>query len=156
MRTALLAIVTVVVPGCGLLGKTVSEDDCTKWDKHFREAMQESAEKALNKCKDDNAAAKGYLKNLEENISNTADGIASGCHSVVKLGTYTKDEEKCFMGSSDPAAWGKCELKSTSAIKLYTNSGDNMFKTISGFCKGSDDEDAPKKKKKKKAKEDDE
>ncbi len=154
LRSTLFAVV-LLVPGCGLLGKRVSEDDCTKWDKHFREATEESARKALEKCKD-SPAAKGYLKNLEENVSNSADGLATGCKSVVKLGTYTAEEEKCFLGSSDPKAWGKCELKSTSVLKMYATAGDTTMKTVSGFC-GSDEDsdDAPKKKAKKKKKQDD-
>lgn len=160
LRPFSFAAAIVLVSGCGLLGKKVSQSDCVKWDKHYREALEETAKKTLGKCKDD-PAAKGYLKSLDENIAANADGIATGCQSVINIGGYTAEEEKCFMGTTDATAWGKCELKPTSAVGLYVKAGDNTSKTWKGLCssKSSDDDDAdsekPKKKKKKKSDDDD-
>lgn len=161
IRPALLAALFILPAGCGLLGKRVSEDDCTKWDKHYRESLEETSKKILNKCKD-SPAAKAYLKSLEENVATSADAMGTGCHAVMKIGTYTAEEEKCFLGSSDAKTWSKCEHKPTSAMSMYIKAGEGWVKSLDGMCKGSsssddsEDEDTPKKKKKKKKSDDDE
>ena len=161
VRPLALSALMVLTSSCGLLGKKVSEEDCAKWDKHYREALEATAKKQLAKCKEE-PAAKAWLKNLEENVATSADGLATGCHSVQKIGGYTAEEEKCFLGSDDATTWAKCEMKPTSAVKMYGNSADGWLKSVKSICSGKssgDDEpadDEPKKKKKKKSSDDDE
>lgn len=152
-RPALLAI---VVSGCGLLGKRVSGEDCREWDKHYREALEETAKEILNKCKDE-PVAKAYLKDLDDNISHNADAMKTGCQGMIGVAKYTSEEAKCFVRASDASTWGDCETKPTSALNLYVKTGDAWVKSMKGLCKGSGDaDDASKKKKKKKSKDDDE
>jgi hypothetical protein len=160
VRPLTLLALVAFTSSCGLLGKKVSEEDCAKWDKHYRESLEASAKKKLAKCKDD-PAAKAWLKSLEENVALSADGLATGCHSVQRIGGYTAEEEKCFLGSDDAKAWSKCEFKPTSAVKMYATSAEAWMKSVDAMCKGkseSDEEtdDEPKKKKKKKPSDDDE
>jgi hypothetical protein len=82
---------------------------------------------------------------------------------VQKIGGYTAEEEKCFLGSDDAKAWSKCEFKPTSAVKMYATSAEGWMKSVDAMCKGksesdeeSDDEPKKKKKKKKAADDDDE
>jgi len=161
-RPLVLVALIASVSSCGLLGKRVSEDDCVKWDKHYREVLERGIKKRLGPCKDDNPAAKGYLKNLDETVATAADGMSQGCQAVKGIGSYTAEEEKCFMDASDPKDWSKCAPKPTSAVKMFITGGTATIKSADSFCKGAgddegDDSEKPKKKSKKKPKaEDDE
>lgn len=156
-RIALLfAPFALLCASCDLLGKTVSEDDCVKWDEHYRKALEKAAKRRAKACDEsDSPAAKTYQKSLEENVASNADGMASACRSIVKVGGYTAAEEKCFLSGDDPKDWSKCSFKSTSAVGMYAKSADTLSKTIESMCgsdsssKKGDDEDAPKKKKSK-------
>jgi hypothetical protein len=135
---------------CGLLGKKVSEDDCVKWDKHYREVLETGVKKRAKGCDD------AYKKKIPENVANSADGMATACRSVQKVGSYTSEEEKCFMAAEDPKDWSKCTFGKTSAIGMYPKAAESMVSTVDSLCGGKksaddDDDDAPKKKKKKKS-----
>lgn len=137
VRAVTIAALIALTSSCGLLGKKVSEEDCTEWDKHYREALEATARKELAKCKDD-PAAKAYLKNLESNVATSADGLATGCHSVQKIGGYTAEEEKCFLGSDDARTWAKCAFKPTSAVKMYATSAEGFLKSVDSICTDDD------------------
>lgn len=154
-RVLVLTALLASVSSCGLLGKRVSEDDCVRWDKHYRESLESALKKRLEPCKDDNPAAKGYLKNLDDTIASAGDGMAQGCQAVQKIGGYTAEEEKCFLKASDPKDWTKCAPAPTSAIKMYVTGGTALIKNADSFCK-SDDSDSKKSKKKKSKGDDDE
>lgn len=157
-RTLPVAVLFASLTSCGLLGKRVSEDDCTRWDEHYRKVLETGVKKRLKPCKDE-PAAKGYLKSLDETIATAGDGMAQGCHAVVKIGSYSAEEEKCFLDASDPKDWSKCTPKPTSAMNMYVKAGAGFVKSAEGICKGEssdEEEDTPKKKKKKSKGDDDE
>ncbi|MGZ3424360.1 MAG: hypothetical protein ACXWUG_22345 [Polyangiales bacterium] len=137
---------------CGLLGKKVSEDDCVKWDKHYREVLEAGVKKRAKGCDD------AYKKKIPENVATSADGMATACRSVQKVGGYTSEEEKCFMAAEDPKDWKKCTFGKISSLGMYPKAAEGMLSSVDSFCggKSNGDDDAPKsKKKKKKADEDD-
>ena len=84
--------------------------------------------------------------------------MATACRSLLRVGSYTSEEQKCFMAAEKPEDWSKCTFSKTSAVGMYQKAADPMISSVDSMCgkeSASDDDDAPKKKKKKKKSADD-
>jgi hypothetical protein len=139
---------------CGLLGKKVSEDDCVKWDAKYREVLDAGVKKHAKGCDD------AYKKKLPEQVAGSADGMATACRSLLRVGSYTSEEQKCFMNAEKPGDWSKCTFSKASAVGMYQKAAESMVSSVDSICGGKkaasdDDDDTPKKKKKKKSSDDD-